>query len=236
MIRTIVLTILAILFTAAAADAKIACRSAPADDDHYSYRVVDGKRCWYRNEDGERRLERSDLYWRAPKIAKASSIKIDRLAQPAQPVLIKIPVRIDRLAQPTTAFPPTVEEVEAHAATMPWAAVESAYVAAPPPPPAEFDPVFVERWEPAQVAGIATGEFSQTETFVSATRDNPPQRRMPIFLLTFAWGIPALGFMGLTAVRDRRFRLDQRIPLGWVPIQLHMKPVEVLPEQGRNPT
>jgi len=51
-----------------AAAAAIACRSSPGTDDYYQYRLIDGRRCWYR---GETTREKSALYWKADSRAGA---------------------------------------------------------------------------------------------------------------------------------------------------------------------
>ena len=45
-----------------AAAAVTACRSSPGTDDYYQYRLIDGRKCWYR---GRTVLEKSALAWTA---------------------------------------------------------------------------------------------------------------------------------------------------------------------------
>src|SRR5262245_13364565 len=44
-----------------AAAAKTACLASHGTDAYYQYRMIDGKKCWYR---GHEKLEKSTLYWR----------------------------------------------------------------------------------------------------------------------------------------------------------------------------
>lgn len=44
------------------AAAAVACRSSPGTDDYYQYRLIDGKKCWYR---GHTKLEKSALGWKS---------------------------------------------------------------------------------------------------------------------------------------------------------------------------
>ena len=71
------LAVLAFIFMPTAAGA-IECRARPGDRNSYwSYREIDGRRCWYR---GHRRMAKSQLHWPEPE-PKA----------PARPALKPVP-------------------------------------------------------------------------------------------------------------------------------------------------
>ena len=44
------------------AAAAIACRSSPGSDAYYQYRLIDGRKCWFR---GHTKLEKSALAWKS---------------------------------------------------------------------------------------------------------------------------------------------------------------------------
>jgi hypothetical protein len=54
---------LLVMISASPASAAQACLAAPSTDDYYQYRLIGGKKCWYR---GRAVLEKSVLYWRNP--------------------------------------------------------------------------------------------------------------------------------------------------------------------------
>ncbi len=52
----------------------LACRSAPGTDDYYQYRLIDGRKCWYR---GHEKLEKSALAWKSENrrpVTRASAV------------------------------------------------------------------------------------------------------------------------------------------------------------------
>lgn len=57
----LIIALAALLLTANAASAKVACLAQHGTDAYYQYRIVDGRKCWYR---GETRLEKSALAWK----------------------------------------------------------------------------------------------------------------------------------------------------------------------------
>jgi hypothetical protein len=57
----------------------IECASAPAGRAYWSWRQIDGKRCWYQ---GHRRLNKSVLHWGAPVAATGAPPKLS--PRPAQ--------------------------------------------------------------------------------------------------------------------------------------------------------
>src|SRR5262245_53160826 len=58
------IAILLILMTTPSASA-IECKTSPGRDGHYSWRSIDGKRCWYR---GHVRLPKERLHWPRPRL------------------------------------------------------------------------------------------------------------------------------------------------------------------------
>lgn len=58
----ILLTLALFVCWSDAAAATIACRSSPGTDDYYQYRLIDGRKCWFR---GHTKLEKSALAWKS---------------------------------------------------------------------------------------------------------------------------------------------------------------------------
>ena len=48
------------------AAAVFVCQPSKGGDGHWSWRIIDGKRCWY---PGKRSVKKSDLQWSRPKVA-----------------------------------------------------------------------------------------------------------------------------------------------------------------------
>jgi hypothetical protein len=80
-----------------AAAAALACRSSPGTDDYYQYRLIDGRKCWYR---GHTVLEKSALAWKESQSSRGGMVK--RAAE--QPSLKR---------QGANGFAPTLTEVAA---------------------------------------------------------------------------------------------------------------------------
>lgn len=205
---TVALT--AFVLVAEGAQARRACKATAAGED-YRYRIVDGRKCWY---DADDVLSKSDLYWRAPKV---KPLPAPRIIAPATVAVQEAPV-----------FPPPIEDIEAyiiasHFAVMLQPRIDEATVEAAQvelPPPAEFDPVFVERWAPAvmpahynysEVRNIPLAPFRQSDAGV--------------VVLTASMFWPIIGLGALLLYKDRQWRLDQPIPSYLKPIQLRMEPV-----------
>lgn len=78
------LAVLVYVFTPTAAGAT-ECRARPGDRDSYwSYREIDGRRCWYR---GHRRLDKSELHW--PEREREPEPEPER--KPPRPILRPVP-------------------------------------------------------------------------------------------------------------------------------------------------
>jgi hypothetical protein len=73
-----VLMALMALTTTAAEAAPIQCKKSPGSDGYYAWRLIDGKKCWYR---GARGLAKSKLTWSkpadSPTVRKAAPRKVE---------------------------------------------------------------------------------------------------------------------------------------------------------------
>ena len=138
-----IVTVAACMSVSCSAYAAIPCHTGKGGDGHWSWREIDGRRCWYRGSPGKPKAE---LYWQvAPKATAAPVPKPQPGA--SSPVLYL-------LVAPTTPAP-SVDMLRAQPMTEGVRTVETPGTKTPDAAPPEADSCcwppldelpFVERW------------------------------------------------------------------------------------------
>jgi hypothetical protein len=195
------LAVIVLLTTATVADAKTSCRTSHSDDGYYAYRLIDGKKCWYK---GERGRDKERLFWSAAR-AKPRPIKLASLTVP-MPAAEIIEEEVAISSAPEASHQQLVPLVLApmimgHTEIPPW-----------------LEPVRFVSLEPSGVS------FHPRQQFVQEAPKPIKRAAFPIFTFLGSTGATVLAGLGFMLFRDYERTGQLPIPDSWKPVQLRMRP------------
>lgn len=214
MIKSVAFAVAALLAGTCMAQAKTMCRTTHGEDAYYAYRVVDGKRCWYRGEKGK---DKDTLFWKVAKLPRARVAQAPALATPiAAPQPQTVDVYRAVATGDTTHSPPAPSMAEnqpiAPALQPVPLALASLWLGLPLPPHLQPLPEPGEWPAPPPLPQVTAKapQPVQRGTLLSGTI---------LTLLLGGVGVP-IGF-GVNALqRHVAKRGTTKVPAHWVPLQL----------------